>query len=731
MTVASHVRKVSSGVHVSTKVPLGYNFPKLFTLRDYQEDAIKSVLGAADRNVKRPAVVLATGGGKTVVMSALIPQLQAMENTRIKTLVLAHKEELVKQACNTISKLNPQLKVQIDMLRSKPDEDADVIVGSVYTLVRMTRLERYKPLEYKMIVLDECHHSTAVSWTKILNYFGALDAKLKIYVVGFTATMERSDGDSLGKVFQEIVFERSLLEMVEKKELCDVKFSALSTTLDLKEVSTRNGDYVEKQLTSAVNNDDINWQIVKGYLQLAKEHNFKSTLVFCVSIEHCMTLCGVLQENGVNAQYVTSKTVRHERLTILQDFKDGKIQVLCNVLVFTEGTDIPNIDSMILARPTKSKALLIQMIGRGLRLHHGKTHCHVIDMVGAGQLGYLSVPTLIGLEDDENKLKRKTLAEREKEENAVTSQMEANRRQKTVEEILRIQKLIEHIKLLFDTVDGFANFEHRTIEQFSSSEAVHKKFRESSIFWIRLEYDVWGALSEQKDGVYYTIRRMQLPLVADSETTAVQFELARHIPIPLKTLIASGFKSARTTENTLMTGELPNVIATAENMLRKGFKVSLESSITASQKALLVRGLKAKVHRNYGEEASEKFGEHVSKLTLNEASNLIFAMKFSVNSLWVKWALSKMYGPPPQHQARADREIKKLEKGLRRLKLEQGRNGIEQEMKQEERKEIQHDLKEENLQGPVESQGNLFVTAKAAKVSQPTDSNSLHTHNIY
>lgn len=719
MTVASHVRKVSSGVHSSTKLPLGYNFPKLFTLRDYQEDAIKSVLNAADRNVTRPAVVLATGGGKTVVMSALIPQLQAMEKTRIKTLVLAHKEELVKQACNTISKLNPHLKVQIDMLRSKPDEDADVVVGSVPTLVRMTRLQRYNPLEYKMIVLDECHHATALSWTKILNYFGALDKELKIYVVGFTATMERSDGDSLGKVFQEIVFERSLLEMVERKELCDVKFSAISTTLDLKEVSTRNGDYVEKHLVSAVNKDGINWQIVKGYLQLTNEHNFRSTLVFCVSIEHCKTLCGVLQENGVNAQYVTGETVKHERLVILQDFKDGKIQVLCNVLVFTEGTDIPNIDSMILARPTKSKALLIQMIGRGLRLHQGKTHCHVIDMVGAGQLGYLSVPTLFGLEDDPDKVKGKTLREVEKEKNAATSQLEANRRQKTVEEILRIQKLIEHIKLLFETVNGFANFEHRTIEQFSNSEAVHKKFRESSIFWIRLEYDVWGVLSGQKDGIHYTIRRMQLPLVADSETTTVQFELTRHIPIPLKTLIASGFKSARTTESRLMTGELPNVIATAENILRKGFKDSLESSITASQKALLVRGLKSKVQRTYGEEASVKFEEHVSKLTLREASNLIFAMKFSVNSLWVKWALTKMYGPPPQHQARADREIKKLEKGLGELKLEQKENAIEQEEwqeeQQDEQQEVKQDLKEENLQGTLESQGNLFDTAKGAK----------------
>lgn len=708
MTVTTQVRRISSSV--KTAFPFPSKLPNLITLRDYQEDAIQSVLSAADRNIKRPAVVLATGGGKTVVMSALIPQLHAMEKSRKKVLVLAHKEELVKQACATISKLNPDLNVQIDMLKSRPNEKADVIVGSVSTLVRMTRLERYDALEFKMIVLDECHHAIAASWTKILNYFGALKEELKIYVVGFTATMERSDGGELGKVFQEIVFERSLLKMVERKELCDVMFSTINTDLNLKGVSTRNGDYVAKYLSLAVNHDDINWQIAKGYLQLAKEHNFKSTLVFCVDIDHCKTLCGVFQRNGINAQYVTGNTVKHERPAILQDFKDGKIQVLCNVLVFTEGTDIPNIDSMILARPTRSKPLLIQMIGRGLRLHRGKTHCHVIDMVGAGQLGYLSVPTLFGIPGEQGGVKGKTLLQLEKEkreDSAAKAQMAANEREKEVEKILKIQKLIEDIKLQFDTVDGFANFEHRTHEQFSDAEAVHKKFRESSIFWIRLEYDVWGAQSNQKDSRYYTIRRMQIPLGKDTESSSVKFELMRHTPIPLKTLIASGFKCARTTETMLVEGELPIVIATAENILNKGFTYRMDETpnITSNQRALLVRGLTGKVKQVYGVEATDKFDDHLSNLTLQQASHLIFAMKVSVNSLWVKWALNKMYGPPQQYRARADREIKRLEKGLEGLKLDNlkapgnqlGTLGVDPN----------------GLQGNFPSQGHLFESSKS------------------
>ncbi|KAM9931811.1 hypothetical protein OXX80_008541 [Metschnikowia pulcherrima] len=129
--------------------------------------------------------------------------------------------------------------------------------------------------------------------------------------------------------------------------------------------------------------------VANAYIQLQQELGLKSTLVFCVDINHCKTLCGVLQAHGVNAQYVTGETAKHVRQDILEDFKQGKIAVLCNVLVFTGGTDIPNIDSLILARPTKSRPLLTQMVGRGLRLHKGKDICHVIDMVSTMKVGVL------------------------------------------------------------------------------------------------------------------------------------------------------------------------------------------------------------------------------------------------------------------------------------------------------------------------------------------------------
>lgn len=627
---------------------------------------MRSVLLSAARGVTRSAVVLATGGGKTVVMAYVIPQLQALERSRKKTLVLAHKEELVKQAALTISKINPDLNVQIDMLKKIPDQAADIVVGSVPTLVRMSRLEKYDPLEFKLIVLDECHHATASSWMKILNYFGALAADLEVHVVGFTATLERADGDSLGKVFDEIVYRRSLLTMVENKELCDVKFSAIKVNMDLDDVPVRYGDYVASKLSGAVNRESINWQVAKAYLQLQKEHNFKSTLVFCVDIEHCKTLCGVLQSNGVNAQYVTGDTVRHERQAILQDFKEGKIQVLCNVLVFTEGTDIPNIDSMILARPTKSRPLLIQMIGRGLRLHQSKDFCHVIDMVGAGKLGVLSVPTLFGLSDGVN-FKNKTLLELEKEmveQDLAKEQLEAQQRQQEIERLLQVQQKLADLNLQFTSLDGFASFEKTNIGQYKDNLLVNTLFRDSKLPWVRLEYDIWGAQTK-KNGTYFVVERSL------NEDDEVEFTLIRRDEVPRHVIIASNYKSPRTYEKRLEKGTLPYILSMAENLLGAGRQYGIADlkPITKKQKDTLVRGLSSKVKQIYGESASLKLEDEVSKFNLARASSLIFAVKYSVNSLWVKWELNKMYGPPPTLQARAERKKQALEKELIKLKL--------------------------------------------------------------
>lgn len=543
------------------------------------------------------------------------------------------------------------------MLKLKPEAEADIIVGSVPTLVRMSRLNMYDPLEFKAIVIDECHHATATSWVKILNYFGALDEQLEIKVLGFTATLERADGMSLGKVFDEVVFERSLLTMIEKRELCDVRISSIKVDLSLAGVGTKFGDYDPATLAEAVNKENVNLQVVRAYLQLRNELKLKATLVFCVDINHCKTLCGVLQAGGVNAQYVTGETVRHERRAILEDFKNGKIDVLCNVLVFTEGTDIPNIDSMILARPTKSRPLLTQMIGRGLRLHQSKDVCHVIDMVGTTKIGVLSVPSLFGLPEGHD-VHRKTLLElRDDKEkyDAAAEEQAARDRQQQVQEIFELQKKIEDISMQFDVIEGFAALLDKNIDLYKDSGAVNDAFRESPIRWVRLEYDVWGFPTRQS-GRYYTITR-------EHNEGSVEFSLESVERATRETLIASNFKCARTRTTEISRGNLSHVLCDAERVLRNDIRRHSDLLKATSKQVQLLHGqLKATVARTYNEAALKPLREQLEQLSMNRASALIFARACSVNSLWVKWELSKMLGPPPHLQRRAERETKKLEK---------------------------------------------------------------------
>lgn len=625
-------------------------------LRDYQLDAVKSTLEAIDRGVKRPAVVLATGGGKTVVMSHLIPRLKSF-NKGDKVLVLAHKQELVRQAAHTIHSMNPDLRVTIDMLTSRPDlEGIDVIIGSVPTLVYKTRLDRYNPNEFKAIILDECHHATAHSWMKILNHFGALDEDPKICVIGFTATLDRSDGISLGKVFQEIVFERNLITMIRAKELCDVRLSKINVKLGLENVKTHQGDFVQKDLSDAVNKEDINVTVTRGLMQLKKKYNFKSTLVFCVDIAHCKTLCGVLQRNGISAQYVTGNTVSHERRAILEDFKDGKIEVLCNVLVFTEGTDIPNIDSLVLARPTQSRSLLIQMIGRGLRLHQLKDICDVIDMVDATKHGLESTPTLLGLEQ-ELKAAGKTEEQIDKSmEELLESAMLTNTSKDEEERLREEQRVFETLQRLsnlgvkFQTIEGFADIEGSKKDAEEVKTEITQAIRSSKIPWARLGYNQWGITIGKEN---YVLQR-----------SGEEYQLAELVFTSLDIIIASKYKSERYRFRPIrQSKDFKALVMAADTML---FRKLLTSGFqnrpaTEKQASFLASKLKTKVGTTYGKSADD-IKEIVRTWRLGRAANLILATKLSINSLWVKWELAKMFGFSNETESRMRREIKKIDR---------------------------------------------------------------------
>jgi ATP-dependent helicase IRC3 len=190
------------------------------------------------------------------------------------------------------------------------------------------------------------------------------------------------------------------VDMIDENWLSDVVFTTVQMTADLNKVGKgANGDFQTAALSKAINTDETNELVIKSWL--AKARDRLSTLVFCVDLSHVMNLTEKFREYGIDAQFVTGDTPRKVRSARIDDFRNGAFPVLLNCGVFTEGTDIPNIDCVLLARPTKSRNLLVQMIGRGMRLHKGKTNCHIIDMVAALSTGVVSTPTLFGLDPGE------------------------------------------------------------------------------------------------------------------------------------------------------------------------------------------------------------------------------------------------------------------------------------------------------------------------------------------
>lgn len=186
--------------------------------------------------------------------------------------------------------------------------------------------------------------------------------------------------------------------MIDEKWLSNVRFTTVESRANLAGVKTARGDFQTGALSKAVNTPDVNAITVRSWLAIANER--KSTLVFCVDLVHVDSLTATFRGHGIDARFVTSDTPLKIRAERLKAFKDGEYPVLVNCGIFTEGTDIPNIDCVLLARPTKSRNLLLQMIGRGLRLSPGKHDCHIIDMVASLKKGIVTTPTLFGLDPD-------------------------------------------------------------------------------------------------------------------------------------------------------------------------------------------------------------------------------------------------------------------------------------------------------------------------------------------
>lgn len=373
---------------------------KAIILRDYQQECIDAVLDHVKQGRKRLAISLATGSGKTVIFTQLIDKLPAPNDTATQTLILVHRRELLEQALRHCMNAYPEKTVEVEMANRHASGVADITLASIQSIVSKDRVEKFNPQNFKLILIDECHHAVADTYMRTLDHFGALHPEKSggnhPVVVGVSATLSRHDGLKMGTVLDYIVYHKNYIDMISENWLSNVQFTTVQTHVDLSAVRESRGDYNLADLSLAVNTSQTNNITARAWLEKAGKR--KSTLVFCVDIAHVTEMTNTFRKYGVDARFVTSHTPKEDRTRLLDDFRAGIFPVLVNCGILTEGTDIPNIDCVLLARPTRSKNLLIQMIGRGMRLSPGKESCHVIDMIGILNRGIISTPTLFGLD---------------------------------------------------------------------------------------------------------------------------------------------------------------------------------------------------------------------------------------------------------------------------------------------------------------------------------------------
>lgn len=337
--------------------------------RKYQREAIDTIRNSWKEGLLRPAVVLPTGSGKTVVFSNLIAEVG------VKTLVLVHRDELADHAADKIRSVAPDLDVGI-VKAQQNDTDADVIVGSIQTLFRRKRRDQIHGIE--MVVADECHHYVAPAFQEVLEHFGVFES---VPCVGFTATMVRSDTLGLGDVWQDVVYKKSILWGIINGFLTDVRAESVEVDgLNLAQIARSRGDYQKGKLGDALIASGAGDVVAQQYLEKAGD---KQGIGFAPSVACAEDFHEAFNRHGIPCDLVTGTTSKDDRTDVYNRFRNRDTQVIMSVGVLTEGFDMPQAEVAVMARPTMSRGLYVQMAGRVLRPFPGKKEALLLDVVGA------------------------------------------------------------------------------------------------------------------------------------------------------------------------------------------------------------------------------------------------------------------------------------------------------------------------------------------------------------
>lgn len=339
-----------------------------FSLMDHQEEALSGLMKMREENKSIALLYHATGTGKTVTA------VSDAKSVGKRTLFLAHRHELVDQAINAFRKIWPEVTVG-RYEGSIREKDAYVVCGTVQSVAG--NLEDFQADDFGYMVIDECHHGTAETYRKIMSYFRPS------FTLGLTATPERTDGEDLLSVFQNVAHKLDLRSAVEQGTLVPVRCIRIKTNIDMRDVRISGFKYNAQDLDSTIRVPERNQLIVDTWQEYVQN---KPTVIFCASISHAEEIAERFRNAGTEARCVSGATHPKERKEILENYEAGKIPVLCACDLLNEGWDSPHTQVLFMARPTMSRTIYMQQLGRGMRKYPGKDFLMVFDFVDNANL---------------------------------------------------------------------------------------------------------------------------------------------------------------------------------------------------------------------------------------------------------------------------------------------------------------------------------------------------------
>ena len=336
-------------------------------LRDYQTNGIEDIINGW-KEYRSILFQMPTGTGKTTLFCEIVRKFITELYPDKKVLIITHRKELVEQAFN---RLVSDFHLTTGIISSNfiSVQSSPIQVASIQTLIR--RDEHQRDI-FSLVIIDEAHHALANTYRQLWEFYPSSK------FLGVTATPIRTNGEGFQDLFDKLITTASIKWFIKNNHLSDIKYFA-NHTPDVSNIKIRAGDYDETELSEVMQDNSVMADLVQSYIDFALN---KKMIVFAVNRAHCTKIVEKFNSSGFPAKAIDTHTLTDERRKIVDDFRNNKFKILCNVNIFTEGFDCPDVDAVQLARPTKSLTLFLQQVGRCMRPHQNKQYGIVLDNAG-------------------------------------------------------------------------------------------------------------------------------------------------------------------------------------------------------------------------------------------------------------------------------------------------------------------------------------------------------------